>query len=365
MNATNQYLVYGYFGGWNSGDEAILDSVSQMIQQWVAKLPGDSGDVPVIAAICSRLRPEFESVYREQGIRMLVGRDLRTIANVLKDHQLIVGGGQMITGDRSYKGLLFLYVLTLIARIRGRRAWMIGIGVEGVHRSLAKWLCRRIVANSRSVGCRDSYSLEMLRSAGCDEKRLSLTADVVLSGVLASEGRFTASRQAASRPVIAFGLHHSPLRAYSDIDETKSLILSIADAFPEHEIVLVSNDSRDKFDAGLLDQLLRQIDHPRIRGQHFDDVDVTISVYAQAACVVSVRMHPLILGLIHGVPVVGIDRSNKVKFLAQRVGFQLFDPDNETMPRLLEKVASAMAAPELNVADIANESWKNLSPDSA
>lgn len=346
MIGRDKVVLFGSFGGWNSGDEAILESVERLLGWSVS-----SSDVELkerSAVICFRMRPGFAQIYQKRRRQVVYARELWKIAGLLRTRQLIIGGGQIITGDRSYKGLLFLLLLTTLARLLGRPAVMVGIGVEGVHRKLAKWLCRCIVANVSVLNCRDAYSQKMLLDAGCSEHRLRLMADVVLSGVIARD----TNKGLFQRPTIAIGLHHANRRKYATGDDFVLLSETLVNTFPEYEVVFVSNDCRDGFDEELLRQLRGRIQHDRIRFQSFDTVENVVSAYASAKCVISVRMHPLILGLIHSVPVVGVGRSNKVKQLADRVGFELIDPREEDVDAWLTRVRAAIEASAPDIKEI-------------
>ncbi|MCC9654431.1 polysaccharide pyruvyl transferase family protein [Rhodopirellula halodulae] len=321
QSETRKYAIFGFFGGFNSGDEAILETVIRNLRSLHPNAD--------IVAICPRIRSGYAPVYESMGIRVVPANAVKQVRLLLRTHQLIVGGGQIITGDRSYKGLLYLWWLHRIAASHGRKPYMVGIGVEGVQRRLAKWIVKSLTGYTARIGCRDEYSLNMLRSAGCDDGKLKLTADVVLSSVFQMEKIKTLQKQ--ERP-IAIGLHHSPVRTYAEPDFYQSLVKKIRLAFPERSVVLVSNDSRTNFDAGLLNHLTTSIDDPLVGFQHFDSLEDVVKVYAHALCVVSVRMHPLILALIHEVPVVGVKRSKKVEQLSSRVGFPLYCPLNESNP---------------------------------
>ncbi len=347
MIARQNTVLFGYFGGWNSGDEAILDSVEKLLG-WGD--PAPSNPAEHVAVICLSTRDKVDELYHQRGRFIVPAKDLIGIFRLLRTRQLVIGGGQIITGDRTVKGLLYLLVLTAIARLTGRPAVMVGIGVEGVHRMFAKLICRAIAANVARIHCRDEYSLQMLRFAGCREEKLRLAADVVLSGAIARDPNHAPP---PDLPVIAIGLHHAKnWRNYTSSDEIKSLAMTLADSFPMHRVLLVSNDCRKRFDEGLLDSLKSSLHHERIGFQSFDDVEQIMKSYATAKLVISVRMHPLILALIHGVPVVGVARSNKVKQLAQRLQFDLIDPSVDSPDSVVHCVRNAMASPVPNLSAV-------------
>ncbi len=347
MIPKNRYLVFGYFGGWNSGDEAIFESVRRM-------LSFDRDDIGIVA-ICSRLRPEYASVYENQNVQMLEARSLVKIFRTLITHQLIVGGGQMITGDRSLKGLYYIFLLCLMARVVGNHPRMVGIGVEGVQRYRVKFLVRCIASMCQRIGARDEYSLELLQQAGCNSKRVRLTADVVLSGVV----RVRSMALAKDSPVV-IGIHQSPIRCYSNKTLYLNLIAAVRRHFPERYVVVVSNDARPTFDAGLLDDLQSKIGDDGVVWQHFDSLQKSIEIYGSAACVVSVRMHPLILALIQGVNVVGIAKSNKIIALAKRVGFQIHDTDTEGIETILPKIQIAIDSDVPQLGNLKDLAWSNF-----
>lgn len=357
----NKFLLYGFFGGWNSGDEAIVQSVRSLVAKTVSSpasqsessLPQQDESI-TSSVVCTKIRPEYIPQYESQSIEVLTISNWRRVFALLKDHQLIVGGGQMITGDRSYKQVVILWLLLLVSRFRGRPGILVGIGAEGVRRRTARWLCRRITASAAVVNCRDPYTKELLSNAGCDQRKLRLTADVVLSGILADAGRphLDQERCRFRRPFLAIGVHHSPIRAYSGEEELAAMAKRLVEAFPEYDVVLVSNDAREDFDAGLIQSLRQSLDHTRIKFQDFVTLDDVLATYANAACVISVRMHPLILGLIHGRPVVGIDRSNKVRALAARAGFDLYDPEKACLGDLSRAVRLAIERAPADLSEL-------------
>ena len=63
-------------------------------------------------------------------------------------------------------------------------------------------------------------------------------------------------------------------------------------------------------------------------------------------------MYPLILALIHRVPVVGFGRSNKVKQLATRVGFDLINPETESQDAWLAGIRTALDKPAPDISQM-------------
>lgn len=347
----NKFAVFGYFGGWNSGDEAILRSVCHMLRE---QTPAEESE---IVAICTRVREEYRPEYERKRIRVIESRQLFQIFSILRTHQLVVGGGQMITGDRSLKGLIFLSILCLAARCFGRPARLIGIGVVGVSNWKSRFLVRRIVALSQFVGCRDNPSYLELVNTGCRVDRIAHTADVVFSGAIGGLRDTLLDREASP---LAVGLHRSPIRSYSDTTFYCELIESLLVGFPSREIVVVSNDARLAFDAGLLNELQEKIENPRIKWQHFETLRQTLELYSTSACVVSVRMHPLILAMIHGASAVGIARSSKVKALGDRVGMPLFDPGLSQTCEIVEQVRHALSWPGPDLDKLRAQAFENM-----
>ena len=361
------FLLYGFFGGWNSGDEVILETVAAATRSLVsggATGPGetataasaeaspDTEPTPDIVIVSNRFSETATRGYDERGWRTLSVRSPLAIFRVLRNRRTIVGGGQMMTGDRKYRGLILLWMIVAMARRRGRPAWMVGIGVEGVHRPLAKWWCRRIVAASERVCCRDDYSLEMLRAAGCDSRKLCLSADVVFSGLATRKPE----ESRPGDPSIAIGLHQSPVRTYSAVDTTLQLIASLREAFPDHRLVCVSNDCRPRFDDGMIESLQRSVQDTKVAFQKFRSAAEVQRTYAGAECVVSVRMHPLIMAAMSGSRCVGIAGSNKVHQLAERLGFRVV----EDIERVAESVAAAIQEPRPDIRDLQSLALRDL-----
>ncbi len=242
--------------------------------------PAPSNPAEHVAVICLSTRDKVDELYHQRGRFIVPAKDLIGIFRLLRTRQLVIGGGQIITGDRTVKGLLYLLVLTAIARLTGRPAVMVGIGVEGVHRMFAKLICRAIAANVARIHCRDEYSLQMLRFAGCRERRTTA------GGRCCTKWGNCPGSKSCSATGFTSDCHRAPsckeLAKLHIFDEIKSLAMTLADSFPMHRVLLVSNDCRKRFDEGLLDSLKSSLHHERIGFQSFDDVEQIMKSYATA-----------------------------------------------------------------------------------
>ena len=343
------FAVYGAFGGWNSGDEAILETVDRLLRP-------EGSDRP-LTVICSKVHPSAVEHYRRCNRQFTTFRDVRQTLGVLRRHRLVIGGGQLITGDRSYKGLAYLTGLASAARRLHAPPLMIGIGAVGVHRFGAKRIVRHLVRQCEAVHCRDDHTLQMLQAAGADPAKLIAGADVVLSGVLHDRPMSDSPPlESDPRPSIAVGVHDAPNRLFVSPKQTRQMINSIARARPDHRIDVVSNDRREPFDQGFVRKVGEEVESgdlpDNVNAISYQSTAETIAAYFRAATTLSVRMHPLILSLVHGTPAVGIGPSQKVRDLGQRVGFLTVDIDDVLEPQRVDQTLARVKDQTANLDDV-------------
>jgi len=357
MSATRQrFLIYGFYGEFNAGDEAILYSLLAMLR---SKAPRCS-----IQVACTARREPISKWYESLDVDPFSVRNLWRLLTALVSRRLIIGGGQMIAGDRSLKNLLLCWMMLLINRTLGKRPVLLGVGVEGLARGRAKRLARLIAGAAWRIACRDQQSLDQLLAAGCPPGKLQLTADLVLSGELLGLAPEPAGPTQPTKTILLV-LHHSPLRSYAAAEGTtvayRRVIAQIRQQAPEHSLTVMAHDCRAKFDAGLLDELASLNEDEGVRYVPLDSLPQALGEYSRAALVISVRMHPLIFAALLGRPWLAVGRSNKVAALADRFGAPHAQSLDQVAPLLAKMLNQASSAPQdAALAEARADAWKNI-----
>lgn len=329
------YVVYGHFGGWNVGDEVIARSMVGLLRQ---RQPGAA-----ISLLCSSYRDSsVKAEYQDYGAEPL---ELRTAGalKALRQRRLIAGGGQMLTGDVSRKGLILLLGLVVVNRLSGHRPLLLFAGAQGIEGRKARVLVRMIGQVAHMCVVRDEPSLAALEASGLAASKQLLAADVVFSGAAFPNLDDPTMGQIESKQVLVVG-HRSPLRTYVSAEQLGLIIRSILDIDPDLSVALLSHDCRPLLDNGLVSAFAESELDRKVSLLSMTDTDTALSAYRDAAVVVSVRMHPLIIGTVMGLPVVGIRASSKVDALSEQLDFPLMDPDDPSA--IARLVADQLAEPK-------------------
>ena len=126
---------------------------------------------------------------------------------------------------------------------------------------------------------------------------------------------------AAERPVIALAVHHTPRMTLTDREQALLLLRRVhLLADPAHEIVVAAHDVRSDFDLGFAQGLATDLNIPRVTVRTLRTTAECISFYRQVRTIISVRMHPIILGACADAFCVPLEGSRKVADIARRLG---------------------------------------------
>lgn len=314
-DAVSRVTICGAFGGVNAGDEAI----AQTMQAELARaFPGAR-----IGLLCFVGREVLDRTgYAPAGADVASRQDWGRVRRWLRQGPLVIGGGQMLNGARLPKGLAYLWLIARLARVSGQRVMILGVGARAIAvHPLSRLLIRAIARSADVIRVRDAQTRDALVACGVPAGRIALTADVVFSGTVA--GKVAALDDTAlgdaPRAGYCFAVHHSPLVQHYTPADFAGLVDRICQAGGQDHATLVCHDIRPAFDLDFAHAVAAAARTPCtvVLG---DDVNRVIGLYHRAALVVSSRMHPLILGLIAGAPVLPLAGSDKVAALCRQVG---------------------------------------------
>ena len=321
---TARLALMGYYGGWNAGDEAILECL-------VTELRDVDPDVE-IDVLTTRFAPLGYDTCDRLGVRAVPLRSPGVVRSLLTQ-RLLIGGGQMITGGGRNTLLCLLCAMAAVNRLAGRRPLIAFCGAHNIESPWARRLVRVLSRCMTYIALRDQPSVDALTAAGVEPSKLRLSYDVVLGGALSR--RQPSDPPPDGGPVLVVG-HRSPIRSLLDIDVLADVVAACAAG--SNEVVVLSHDSRQAFDDGLGQQLAKRIGSNGWRFVPFRSFEEHLELYRTAAHVISVRMHPLIIASTLGRPATALAGSSKVDALTRRLGMAIIDLATEpfSLPDVLD-----------------------------
>ncbi|ACB85944.1 polysaccharide pyruvyl transferase CsaB [Natranaerobius thermophilus] len=164
-------VIQGYYGAGNTGDEAILSSIIQNLQE-------ESGQEQLHFTVFSR---EPEATKREHGVesvytgRMLSG--MKQVVSTIKNCHLFVSGGGGLLQDAHPRVVPYWLSRVVLAKLFRKPVVFYAQGVGPIYRPLSKLLIRWILPGLDLITVRDNDSKELLEHLGVSSEKIQVTAD--------------------------------------------------------------------------------------------------------------------------------------------------------------------------------------------
>lgn len=314
---TNQrgVAVLGAFGGVNIGDEMILRAVLTELGR-----VGWASAPVVIGGEASGPESRVED-YTSRGVNFVSWRRPPAAARAVFGRHLFIGGGQLLDGTHGLQNVLVQLGLALTARVSRRQVAIGGVGAVNLEGGLVRRAYAALFRLAAILRPRDEQThREILDIAPGVGSRTVAAADVVFA--LAEE--LAGGRPAPERRVIGLAIHHAPHFRLTDAGRIEALVSRLLEMLPDgYRLVLLAHDRRPDFDLRLVEQVHGQFGDPRLTIRDFEGTEACIGAYRGMRTIISLRMHPIIIGACTGCFTVPLAGSGKQASLAQRLGLPL------------------------------------------
>ena len=202
-----RYLVYGYYGFGNFGDDLMLAAIVAAIR---ARDPGADilvkcrDPVPGLGPEVQFL--DIERIMEQKGRPALfrAAGYLLGLSRAVKGRDwLVIGGGALfLDKGRLNRSLVVLWLLVLRARLAGMRIALIGVSCDLLATPSTLWITRRIFRSAEFIAVRDAFSHDYARYFGRADAVLCADLAFAAPGLSLSP----AGRQPRDKPLVAICL---------------------------------------------------------------------------------------------------------------------------------------------------------------
>jgi polysaccharide pyruvyl transferase CsaB len=284
-------LLLGYYGFGNAGDELILSAIQQEVLRVIP-----NAELKVIT-----------SSQTSQTDRHLIPRHhrFRLIAEMSRCDAFILGGGGLIQDKTSVASLLYYLGMVAMARALGRPVFLWSIGVETLAHPLSRRLIRWILSGGGvRIWVRDEESAQILDSLGLRGK-VSLSADPCFLLDMAPPPQ---KGGGATNTLMVIPRKGGILATlpWADFAMACRKDLNLEPA------LLVMHPQKD-------DRPLEKI-KPAARALHWNNIEELKDHFRQASCVLSERLHGVILSALTGTSFAGIGPQEKTGRFCLKTG---------------------------------------------
>ncbi len=305
--------IWGAYGGMNIGDEAILVALVSLLRRRDLD--------PRSLIVQSEPDEEANRAYTRLGLQPISFRHPLRLLGALRRSDLVCGGGQLMD-DRGGLGFPvgFTAVLVLVNRVLGGRPIIFGIGAEPVQRRASKWLVKTMYSRAHMAMVRDSPSEQALTGAGYPAEKTAVGGDLALTLVDIERGN---SSTEAQRLLL---IPNRDSQRVGNLAATFDAITATAQQAGWH-VTVMAHDRRSDYDAGELARMAEVLGNDDIEYVVPASLEAGLAHYRNADVVVSARMHPLLLSILHGVTPVAIPVVDKVRTLVTDLSIPSLQPD--------------------------------------
>jgi len=308
------FLINGYFGFSNAGDEAVLAAMLAHLRvlDSNANFTATSGDPAQ-----TKQMHGCDAIGRQNPREVLKA--------IQKCDVFLSGGGSLVQDVTSVRNAVYYTTMLRTAKTLGKPTMVYAQGVGPLTQKLSRKVARAAFQGTNVVTVRDGDSAKLLRDIGVT-RAVEITADPVWD--LSS-----AQREVRGAEWIV-ALRSWPGRPFSSVELTLG---AIREAAKNANVTLRFLAMQTGVDDALLGSLVAPSEWIDTKNKHPRDIIESLS---GASLVLAMRLHALIFAASVGVPVVAFDYDPKVRALANIIGAPLVaspsEEDLKELPSLIE-----------------------------
>ena len=289
--------MLGYYGFGNWGDELSLLASLRALE----KIGEESGRSFSYRVLLRHERPlipfpaDVEVVSREHFLAVL--RKIRTADAV------VAGGGSLLQDASSFRSLLYYLVLLRWALLWRKPLLFYGCGLGPFRHPLSRFMVSSVLRRAFLI-LRDEESKALALQLGAAPSRTFLGVDPVFS-----------LSCPAPRKVLHSGKFAVFLRSV-DHEKEEALFLALQ-ALRAQGVEMELAAFHRELDESVVELFARRLGVP---GIFFADIEAVFRYFETVEMVFSLRLHPLVLATMRGIPWVALNVDPKIEALSSFFG---------------------------------------------
>lgn len=292
----NDFLILGYYGFKNSGDDLLLKSVIKSIKDILpeAKL-----------LILSKTPKETERLYGERAKK----RDdpFAVFYSLVFSRVLLVGGGTLIQDSTSTKSLLYYLFVIRAAKLFGKKVMLFSNGIGPIKKKNEK-ITRKILNMTDVITLRENASEGVLRKIGVTKPEIYLTADAAFylkSSVIGDISYIPDN----NTKYFAVSVRDHKTNTPDFIKTLASVCDRVYEKYSLTPLFIPFQPSRDR---EISEKIRKEMKYPSYIKEADEDFSALLGMIKNSRFIIGMRLHSLIYGVMCSVPVIGLSYDIKV-----------------------------------------------------
>lgn len=297
---TKRFVLSGYFGFKNFGDEAILSVL-------ITKLKQDKHRITVISS-----DPQYTIKCYKHIRSVHTFKILDIIGAISKSDVLISGGGSLLQDATSVKSLIYYLFIIFLGLILRKKVIIFAQGIGPINSEIGKTLTKLLLRQCSYVSVRDEKSLELLKSW---DIHANLLCDPIFS---------TQISQTEKSNIVAIQLRDYKTMSEDFIDR---LAQKVCHEFSDKEIEIYS--FQDSIDLEVCNKFEKAINmlNSNIKTKVYSNLtnDEIITKLSNAQYLIAMRFHAIIIGLLAGIKTLSVNYDIKVEKISKEFNLPMLD----------------------------------------
>ncbi len=295
------YIISGYYGYKNSGDDALLLAISNELKK-------QKSDVRV--AVLSANPKETEKTYRIDAINRF--NIFKILSNLKKSKAMLSGGGSLMQDETSSKSLWYYACLLKIAKKMGLKVMQISNGIGPINKKANRVIVRNVINKYVDVvTLREEKSLRELEKMGVTTPKI-LTSDLAMT--LDGSGSKELKKVFVGEKIDVKDYVCISMRDWKNNPKNfEDEIAKVADhIYEKYNFDVIFIPMQYPSDIAISKRIAEKMKNPsHIISGHISTENV-IGIIRDAKLVLAMRLHSLIYGVSMKTPVVAIKYDPKI-----------------------------------------------------
>ncbi len=288
-----KYIVSGYIGFDNFGDEAIARVLTE-------KLKSENAEKITLISSNPERTKELHGV---NSCRML-----KFFKDLKEADVLISGGGSLLQDVTSLKSLIYYLGVIYTALFLRKKVEIFAQGIGPINSKIGRFLTKNALKHASKISVRDTKSQELLKSWNIDSK---LVQDPVFSLNLPQKNL---------KGTVGIQLRNFPTLTDKFLEK---LAQNVREKFSDKKIQIISlQDSIDLEVCEKFKQMLKLENSEVLSGLSINDV---FEVISNLEYLIGMRFHANVVAIKCGVKTTAINYDIKVKKLAEEYNLPLIE----------------------------------------
>lgn len=314
-----KFVISGYYGFKNTGDEAILDVIIEQIQkadpQAEIIIPSPSAGNRSLMAI-----PRYNLFSLVKAIK--------------KADVLISGGGGLLQDSTGLFTVPYYLGIIYIAKFLKKKVVFLGQGYGPVKNIINKWLIKKILNRVDLITLRDEVSLKEMRRIGVVKPPMLLTSDPAFLLNKESPLNILKENHLLIENKKAIGISVRSSKNTTDLFR-KNLAGSLDTIIEKYNVQIIFIPLHFPYDLRESFKILEKMKNKAVILTEQHPPKEMLGLISSMDLFIGMRLHSLIFCAVSGIPMIGINYDPKVKALLDEYSSPCM-PDNFCIKELTD-----------------------------